>query len=381
MIEKIERQLPVGIGGERLKEGRETLPAIEVANEVSWVNNKMNLPFELKVGEPSRLGMFLTPDPKTGEKIFNLEVSDSHTRSGILGRVIFSDQEGRLYRDIDLKGVGYFRRSGYQNDKLTVKPRMGSYGKISGGKSAFGMFRGTPGIANQELIRRDINYSEKFLKAGIRTHRAVAVVDLKEVVDEEGDKVTIAEAKKRGILSEKDEPIVEIRAYGVRSRLFDVDNALESLKTEDALRLLSDAKNIVAQELNIDLDKFTYDKYFEWLIKTMALNLARMHYNRWVNGYITEHNITLDGRIVDLDSVDTILTAKRASNKGVYGVSKTFDNDRLEVIGSFKNILRQVQENEIYNFQVLSENFSIYFSGLYEEELKRLRMEKVRRVR
>lgn len=35
------------------------------------------------------------------------EVSGSHTRSGILGRVIFSDKEGRLYRDIDLKGIGY----------------------------------------------------------------------------------------------------------------------------------------------------------------------------------------------------------------------------------------------------------------------------------
>ena len=72
-----ERRLPVGIGGVELKKDRKTLPAIEVANEVSWVNNKMNLPFNLKVGESSRLGMFLTPNPQKGESTYNLEVSGS----------------------------------------------------------------------------------------------------------------------------------------------------------------------------------------------------------------------------------------------------------------------------------------------------------------
>lgn len=210
MAEKIERQLPIGIGGEKLKENRETLPAVEVANEVSWVNNKMNLPFDLKVGEATKLGMFLTPNPQEGESTYNLEVSGSHTRSGILGRVIFSDKEGRLYRDIDLKSIGFNKgqRSG-------VKP----VGATSEKWSNFSGWPGTSGIADQELIRRDINYSEKFLKAGIRVHRVIALIEPKEIIDQGGVKISIAEAKERGILKEKDEPIIEVRAFGVRSRL------------------------------------------------------------------------------------------------------------------------------------------------------------------
>lgn len=33
-----ERQLPIGVGGTELKKDKETLPAVEVANEVSWVS-------------------------------------------------------------------------------------------------------------------------------------------------------------------------------------------------------------------------------------------------------------------------------------------------------------------------------------------------------
>lgn len=174
MTEKLERQLPVEIGGEKLKEGREILPAVEVANEVSWVNNKMNLPFDLKVGEATKLGMFLTP-------------------------------------------------------------------------------------------------------------------------------------------------------------MFDVGSGLNSGNSENnrkALELLLDVKTMVAQELNIDPEKFTYDDYVEWLIKITAINLARMRYNNWVSGYLTTHNITLDGRFVDLDS------------------------------------------------QVRS-----YFVSIYEEEFRRLKSEKVPKVR
>src|SRR3989344_3079542 len=321
MAEKIERQLPTGIGGEKLKENRETLPAVEVANEVSWVNNKMNLPFDLRVGESSRLGMFLTPNPQTGEQAFNLEVSGSHTRSGILGRVIFSDKEGRLYRDIDLKGTGYIHKK-----TRKVRPA-GDWDQMS----KFSSYHGTSGIADQELIRRDVDFSEKFLKAGILTHRVVALFDLKQIIDQSGQKISIAEAKERGILSEKDEPVIEMRAYGVRTRLWDIYDALgfessffgvnkmERPTSDQAIKLLTDAKMFVAQERNINPpDDLTFNDYFRWLVETIAINIARMHYNNWVSGYLTPHNMTLDGRFVDLDSVE-VWKGKGSTKKGPHG--------------------------------------------------------------
>ncbi len=374
MAEKLERQLPTGIGGEKLKEGRDTLPAVEVANEVSWVNNKMNLPFELKVGEPSSLGMFLTPDPKTGEKVFNLEVSGSHTRSGILGRVIFSDKEERLYRDVDVKGMGYV----WVDDEITVGPVIESYGKISGENSQFGMFKGTTGIANQELIKRDVHFSENFLKAGIRTHGVIAVIELKEIIDRNGKKVTIDEAKKGGILAKEDEPVIEIRAFGVRSRLHDATLALKSDKTR-ALKLLSDAQNVVAQELGISPKELFFEEYFKWLIETTAINLARMRYNKWISGYLSSHNITLDGRIVDLDSVEIAKDDEGIKDNFL----KTFEKDKDQAFDSLADLIFAARESEVLPNEFLTNECGHYgfYKTTYEKELARLKKEKVPKVR
>ncbi len=393
MKEKIERQLPTGIGGEKLKENRETLPAVEVANEVSWVNNKMNLPFDLRVGEPTKLGMFLTPNPQEDQSTFNLEVSGSHTRSGILGRVIFSDKDGRLYRDIDLKGTGFIQRDlsfNWENVEIKVAPVEGHYGETSGKRSEFSYFGGSTGIANQELIRRDVNYSEKFLKAGIRTHRVIAVVDLKEIIDASGNKISVTEAKNKGILSKEDEPVIEIRAFGVRWRIHDVVEALSSYNPENnkaARRILLDAKNMVAQELGRDPDGFSYKDYFEWLVLTTALNLARMRHNKWVSGYLTEHNIILDGRFVDLDSVETesevkrkTEIAKRESDRRF--VPKDFSDDYQRVEDSLHKLFGLVTERMGPSYSYYNSIFlSTSLKEFYEREFKRLQAEKVIKVR
>ncbi len=376
-----KRELPTGIGGVELRKDIKTLPAVEVANEVSWVNNKMNLPFDLKIGKQSPLGMFLTPSPKEGEDVYDLEVSGSHSRSGILGRVIFSDKEGRLYRDIDLKGVGF-----NVNGAIVRRVDSSDVGNIS----TFSPFVGTKGIADQELIRCDINFSEKFLKAGIRTHRVAALFDLKEIIDGAGNKISIAKAKEAGILDKKDEPVIEMRAYGVRSRVWDISEIFYYGYDEEdkrkAMKLLSDAKNMVAQELNIDSGQFTYDDYFSWLIKTTAINLARMHYNKWVSGYLTSHNITLDGRFIDLDSVETLAEHQRSENPTK---RKSFEGDLADAGNSIRALFYTISRlNEgprvIINFaQSTREKYDgpNYVEGIYEEELKRLKDEKVPRVR
>ena len=336
----------------------------------------MNSPFDLKVGQQSHLGMFLTPNPQEGENIFNLEVSESHTRSGILGRVIFNDKEGRLYRDIDLKGMGYIT-SGPDVDgkgyKREVGPVLGSYGKRSGEQSQFSSFLGTTGIANQELIRRDIDFSEKFLKAGIRTHRVIAVIDLTEIIDEDGKKISIAEAKEKEILSKEDEPVIEVRAFGVRSRLFDLMNHSKKIVSDGTLlpkarKILDDAKNFVAQEQNINLANFTDGAYFKWLADTTAINIARMRFNGWVSGYLTVHNITLDGRLVDLDSV--IVFREDREEKGAGGTRKSYEDDfdcaREELREFFSRLVSQ--RNNV--------KYIKSFNDAYRSELARLKSEK-----
>ncbi|MBU6500307.1 MAG: hypothetical protein KGJ89_00550 [Patescibacteria group bacterium] len=287
---KNKENLPIGIGGDKLAEGRETLPAVEVKNVVEWVNPHLQLPFDLREGKPSKLGMFLTQEdyPEDG---YELEVHRQHKRSGIIGHVIFKDDEGRLYRDVDVKGIGYAFND-YYNPRLAVRPPV----PHERNKES------TWGILDEGYARSDIDMSEKFLKAGIRTHRDIALIKLNEIIGSGGRRMGIKEAKEAGNLRSEDEPVVLVRAFGTRMRLEDA---------YDKRELIEDARLLVAQELGLDPKKFNTTDYLIWLTKTTAQNIARMHKHGWLHGYLSDHNITLDGRIVDLDSVVTEKEALR----------------------------------------------------------------------
>ncbi len=167
----IKKELPTGTGRE--SEPKETLPAVEVANRVTWVNPDFpELPFNLKEGEPTKLGMFLTPKPKEGEQTFDLKVQELHGRSGLLGRAIFRDKQGRLYRDVDLKGIG---RVEFKNSKPQV-------GHVETGQ------HGIEGIFQKNEADRLSSITETFLKLGTRTERYLAIINASEIIDEYGNK-------------------------------------------------------------------------------------------------------------------------------------------------------------------------------------------------
>ncbi|MDP2947869.1 MAG: hypothetical protein Q8N88_07170 [Nanoarchaeota archaeon] len=60
---------------------------------------------------------------------------------------------------------------------------------------------------------------------------------------------------------------------------------------------------MVAQELGKDPKEFSKQEYLEWLADTVGQQVGRMHKNGWYHSYLLTHNITLDGKITDLDSV------------------------------------------------------------------------------
>jgi len=268
-----EKFYPIGSGKEG--EPKETLPAIEVKNEVSWINPRFpRLPFDLKEGKPTKLGLFLTPE-KEPKKAYPLKILGEHYRSALLGQVIFQDGEGRLYRDIDLKGAGYIDEFGKGMGK--VEPR--------GKKEACG-------ILDEPYVLSAIEMCEKFLKMGIRTERYLAIIQLKEIVNKNGKKITIKEAKERGMIPENINPVLGLRAFGIKARIGNADPTT-----------LEDARKMVAQELGIKNEEFPLENYFEWYVKIMGQNIGLMHKNKYYHNYLGGHNLTLDCRIVDLDSV------------------------------------------------------------------------------
>lgn len=313
--EDVSRDFYTGIGGKEIAKELDKLHALEVENEVVWVNNNIEFPFNIEKGESNRLGMFLTPKlQKENSKPYHIEAKTGHGRSGILGRIVFKDKEGRLYRDVDLKGIGFSSNlfMGIRTHMRVVPPEVDFDPSYSGGKK-------TMGILDRPFAENDIKMAEKFLKAGIRTYRPVALIKLGEVVDGDGNKVSVGVAKTWGLIKKGDEPVVEVRAFGTRGRIEDTGN-------EDGNILMEDAKRLVTQELGINPESFSNKDYLQWFTKTMAVSLARMHDKNWIHGYLTPHNITLDARIVDLDSVETVREINETKKAGK-GSHKSFEHD------------------------------------------------------
>jgi hypothetical protein len=306
----------------------EELPAAEVKNRVLFANPSIHAPFEFTEGEPTKLGLFLKPEAGKsfmeritarflGSKTKKVGAMSGHGRSAILGRVVFDDDEGRMYRDVDLKGIGSIIP-----EKNTV-----GIGRIfekasDGTKEAYGLLRLSSAYHDRDM-------SEAFLAAGIRTHRIVAIISLSEIIDANGDKITIEDAQREGKIPESIKPVISVRAYGTKYRFDDLTDIekvhsysageLRDLKQSDSNKeiksnLLDDAMAMVAQELGRKPEEFSKQEYAEWLANTIGTSVGRMHKNGWYHGYLKTHNFTLDGRITDLDSVGWL--SRSGSNEG-----------------------------------------------------------------
>jgi len=309
-----ERELPTGKGGEleqyASEHWRERLVQFaEVKNTVDWVNPDFpNLPFRIEEGKSTPLGMFAEMSFPTelhrrlkqdSEGRCLLEVSPEHRRSTLLGRVIFQDAQGNLYRDVDIKGIGSieFPRffSGSKNAHVTQP----------GGELDYTL--GKRGLLDYNLALYDRDTSEAFLRAGISTSRTVGIIKLEELLVDE-KRVGLEEVRNRGLLDPSFQPVLEMRAFGTKTRIQDLESH------ENPELLLNDARALVSQMVQQKGDiHLSYPDYFLWFAKTLGKNVAHMHENGWHHDFLTPHNITLDARIVDLDSVGD-LTTERGRN-------------------------------------------------------------------
>ena len=289
MIKKFEG-LPLGAGGE-LEKQKETLPTTEVDNEVIWTNPAFEgqLPFKLEEYKRTNLGLFLSPEGSADSK--QVEIHEFHTRSAILGRVIFRDKDGSLYRDVDIKGLG------------SSESRRQYKGLRYGGVNA------VPGILDEASALKDQYFEEKLFEAGVRTPRTLALVRLREILTERSKPVSIGKAKKRNFFSRKKKalpqeinPVLSIRAFGTRMRVEDIWEP----ENKNRLLYIKDAKELVASELKTEAKDFSDIKYLEWFSLTLGQNIGRMHRNNMAHNNLGTHNVTLDCRIVDFDTVSQL---------------------------------------------------------------------------
>lgn len=289
----------IGLAPE-LETKAETLPALKIKNKVIWRNENFNAPFIFEKGKESPFGIFLDPRQKRffvrKKEIGFLEVAPEHGRSGLMSRVVFKDENGQWYRDIDLKGVGL------------VKMKFGGL-RAEGieGRSKFEV-SGLQGLA---AAYYEAEMGEGFVQAGIRTDRIIAILKVKEVITPRDGILSIPEAKKLKYIPETFEPVISVRAYGTKSRVN------EQVSYEKKKLLLNDARILVAQELKIDPpNAFSFEDYIRWFAKTLGENIGRMHNKGWFHQYLwsefsNPQNVTLDCRITDRDSVGFLKDLKK----------------------------------------------------------------------
>lgn len=296
----------------------------QVENIVLRTNPDVFIPLQLKEREPSPLGLFveasLTKYPtKAPKKKFLLEFWPQHRRSAILGRIIFSDKEGRKYRDVDLKGIGFIYAS--ENEKLA---KVGELSKRTSG---------VQGLLSQEDALLEWKISEKFLKKGIRTPRNLAIIKLDEIIFN-GQKLTLAEAIRKGLIYEGFNPVILVRAFGTKHRIKDLKGTehYDPVTPHQTINvLLEDAISLVSQEVG-SKHHLTSKEYIEWFARTLGRNVGFLHKIGYVHSGLTEHNITLDCRITDFD-----LTER---SRGKY----QYESDFLRARKSLNTLISIMQE-------------------------------------
>ncbi len=251
-------------------------PEVPVRNKVLWVNPQIDLPFNLAVGKSTNLGVFLVDHRTVSNDSFKLGVASNHGRSVHLGRVKISDSNGNIYRDVDLKGAGYVKGNGTKTDPSFVTPI-----SIKGKDSTFGIWR-------FEKAQREVDITEDLTAKGVRTYRIGALIELEEIALPDGTKISITEAKSRGIMNVDEKPVIGLRLYRNRMRVQD--------KYPNTSQVLCDAKKMVELELGREM---TWQEYLCWFSTSLGSSIAGIHNAGYWHGAIDAHNVTLSAEIMD----------------------------------------------------------------------------------
>ena len=269
------------------------LPAVQVDNEVEWVNPNVELPFSLVPGSSTEVALIVLPHDSSIEADAMVLGVWGHRRSVLIAREPFSDKQGVVYRDIDSKGSGYVDWSPEKRQLVGEGFNGGPYGDMRGSAR---------GLLDIGSARRDQAFGEIFSEGGVRVVLPLAIIRLKQIIDKDGKKISIDEARRSGILAEDFDPAIELRGFGTRHRL---DNwgfmgpgmSMESLK---------DAMTLVANEVGLDSEEFTPRAYLLWFAKTLGEQLRKIHEMGFAHAGLHSQNLTLDCRLADLDTAHSI---------------------------------------------------------------------------
>jgi|GEM_PF-3452624 hypothetical protein len=264
------------------------MPAMRLDNRAEWVNRNILSPFNIEEGKRAPLALFISQGQKPR---YRLGARPGHGRSGDVGKVFFRDKDHpeSIYRDVDLIGCGF----------MTITPE---YPETQWGEIEEGEYNGLVAEAN---AYKNADMSEKFSALGIRTNRILAILRPKElpvIIEGTQQKLSISALRKRELLSPEFNPVIEVRAFGTKTRISEIGAGTRT-EANRKIAEIDDALTLVAHETGGVVSDFS--TYLKWFAETLGKNLGLMHANGYLHGNLIPHNITLDCRLVDFDTVMT----------------------------------------------------------------------------
>jgi len=276
------------------------LPAVQVDNVVEWVNPDVELPFSLVPGSATEAALMVLPHGSYTKADAMVLAVWGHRRSVLVAREPFSDAGGATYRDIDSKGSGYVDWSPEKSEPGAPEKGLVGMG-FEGGN--WGNDRSNPlGLLDINAARRDQAFGEIFSEGEVRVALPLAIIRLKEIVDKDGKKISIDEARRRGILEEDFDPAIELRGFGTRHRVNNWGNLGPAMSREG----LNDAMSLVVNEIGIDPEEFTPKVYLLWFARTFGEQMRKIHEMGFAHGGLHDGNLTLDCRLADFDTAQSL---------------------------------------------------------------------------
>lgn len=317
----------------------EEIPLLKGRNKVVWENKSIQSEFSQKIDTECQLGLLLRfeSDKMRAEGDVST-LRRGHNRAADLrpkNKVV--DENGRVYGDIDMKGVGWYSRvTGH------IKPWESDSDKEH-----------VAGLCDEKWAIYDAERAEEFTALGIRTHRSLGVMRLLEVpVQEKSGSVGLVpvsaiprgkpEKPTHGILLPEFVPAVEIRAFGIKTRVEEVVSPLGRYGPELTLSQLKERRARIGEAIayvhNEDDNVVNTQSYAFWFARTLGTNIGRMHAVGYTHGALTRHNVTLDCSITDLDTVEKFDLSEKDLSKYNELVAK----DRSEVEKTLKAFLEEL---------------------------------------
>ncbi len=334
-MEEVQKIKSINTVAAGIPHSQETLPAVEVDNELLWLNPVFAglPPFNMnegQLGQRARLVLFFDPHHHN-EPAFELGVRKGHTRSGDFGKVAVTTAEGQRYHEIDLKGCGGVD---FSAEKAAASF---AYGNVNGD--------GLHGLLTRKKAEQDSAFSELFTKNGIRTHRSIAIFGLKEIPVPSGHTPLSVEAlKEKGF-----EPVIQMRAFGTKTRVSELFSDQVGLSRGERVAALQNAFALVSQEFPGTVSDIP--SYIHWFAETLGTNVGKIHALGYVHGSLSGHNITLDCRVTDLsDVVSTVEASSEGGSvqrrrKDAAGIDTPGKKERYGPIQAIELLISRVKES------------------------------------